>query len=837
MIIINRIAYIFCALTLISTACVREDFEFESSSEDIEMVDVSLNLFVAKEGRGTQDTKSIDDQPDAYSTVIRNINVLQFNGTDDNSTIVGEVQYLSDTAEHPDEKLQIDIQTNKISMIKLADSQGQKHTIVILTNTFGKLIQVNTLGELKALFRTIYNDYEVFGYEGDAKDFPDGENTYYQRMNAIAVTEIGQGTVLRANLRRSMARIKLHIENDLNHSDNLRIKSVQLKEVSAKDYYLTDYRYIVDPATRTEDRLFDYDFQDEYDPSYPRRMDYDPIVWNGEIVESGNGKKEIADYTFYVPSNQRGVFEANLLPYEKNRCPNINGATHVRIYATYGPENNKTDIVYTFYLGANLVNDFNICPNTSYTYNLRFSGKGNSKVDDRIDDLATVHFGIDANCYMLPIPEANERSYTFNAISRPNIFWGARYGLESQYPNYIVDDSDKWNARILWSDLEMTKEDIKAFLVNDSGTGAGAYMDMNQRIRVTVPSDMEPCNVIVGMYRNDPDNIMWSWHLWITDYCPDDIVGHPPVYETVTSQNDTVIRFIYPVREGEVHRYNGKAWQNEGGRYYKGYAMDRALGALDSSTSPGKNRNGGLHYNWGRKDPFRKGSYSIWMYDQEGNSTKYTSTSFPGIPDKYAEQFAAAGEANIPFTVNHPTIDIKTSPKWNSTDPDMDWNDYKAMDRADYEEGDEDSFKSMFDPCPPGWRVPIATALPDGPFSHKYNGKVPELSNCYSDFSGCSTTDSKTTVVIAQDPSPEGRGAGFIYYPMGYMKDKDNPSPQTIFFPIPVKGEDFYLVANEQQVHQPYALRVSGNHRNCTVYVTWRAEFNPVRCVKEDYTK
>lgn len=837
MIIINRIAYIFCALTLIATACVREDFEFESSSEDIEMVDVSLNLFVARETSGTQDTKAIDDQTDVHSTVIRNINVLQFNGTDDSATIVGEVQYLSDTAEREEDKLQIDPQTNKISMIKLADSEGQKHTIVVLTNTFEKLIQVGTLGEMKALFRTIYKDAEVFGYEGDAKDFPDGENTYYQRMNAIAVTEVVQGTVLRANLRRSMARIKLHIENDLNHSDNLRIKSVQLLNVSAQDYYLTDYRYIADPVTRTEDRLYDHDFQDDYDPSYPRRIDYALVEWDGEVSESAGERKEVGDYTFYVPANQRGIYADNNLPQEKNRCPNVDGATHARICATYGPDGAETDIVYTFYLGANLVNDFNICPNTSYTYNLRFSGKGNSKVDNRIDDLATVHFGVDANCYILPIPEEKEKSYTFNAIHRPNVFWGDRYGLNAKYPNYTVDREKEWKARLLWSDLEMTKEEVGAFLVNSSGNGSGSYMDMNQRIKVTVPSDLKPCNVVVGMYLDDPDNIIWSWHLWITDYNPDDIVGHVPVYETVTAQNDTVIKFVYPVTGGEVHRYNGVSWQSEAGKYYKGYAMDRALGALDSSSSPGKNRNGGLHYNWGRKDPFRKGSYSIWMYDQDGNSTKYTSTSFPVIPDKYAEQFAAAGEANIPFTVNHPTIDIKTSPKWNSTDPDMEWNDPKRMDRTAYEETGACADKSMFDPCPPGWRVPIATALPDGPFSYKYNGKVPELSNCYSDFSGCSTTDSKTTVVIAQDPSPEGRGAGFIYYPMGYMKDKDNPSPQTIFFPIPVKGEDFYLVANEQQVHQPYALRVSGNHRNCTVYVTWRAEFNPVRCVKEDYTK
>ena len=73
----NRIAYILFLWFLVAISCVKEDFTHESPDEDIEMVDVSFNLFVAKEGRGTRDTKSIDDQPDAYSTVIRNINETQ----------------------------------------------------------------------------------------------------------------------------------------------------------------------------------------------------------------------------------------------------------------------------------------------------------------------------------------------------------------------------------------------------------------------------------------------------------------------------------------------------------------------------------------------------------------------------------------------------------------------------------------------------------------------------------------------------------------------------------------------------------------------------------------
>ena len=819
----NRIAYILIFWTLIAISCVKEDFTHESSDEDIKMVDVSLNLFVAKEGRGTQDTKSIDDQPDAYSTVIRNINVLQFSGTDDNATIVGEVQYLSDTAEREEDKLQIDPQTNKISMIKLADSEGQKHTIVILTNTFEKLIQVGTLGEMKALFRTIYKDAEVFGYEGDAKDFPDGENTYYQRMNAIAVTEVVQGTVLRANLRRSMARIKLHIENDLNHSDNLRIKSVQLLNVSAQDYYLTDYRYIADPVTRTEDRLYDHDFQDDYDPSYPRRIDYALVEWDGEVSESAGERKEVGDYTFYVPANQRGIYADNNLPQEKNRCPNVDGATHARICATYGPDGAETDIVYTFYLGANLVNDFNICPNTSYTYNLRFSGKGNSKVDNRIDDLATVHFGVDANCYILPIPKEKEKSYTFNAIHRPNVFWGDRYGLNAKYPNYTVDREKEWKARLLWSDLEMTKEEVEAFLVKSSGDGKGSYMDMNQRIKVTVPSDLEPCNVVVGMYLDDPDNIIWSWHLWITKYNPDNIERHAPIEG----------KFVYPVEGGEVHRYNGVAWTEEDGLYKNGYAMDRVLGSHDPKLN-NWTKGGGLVYQWGRKDPFSASEHNICTYDSNGVPTTMSVKVWPVIiPESSAELQATNGI--IPFSVNCPTHILSSIVTWGAFhNQKIQWNDPKASDRTDCEELGANKDKSFFDPCPPGWRVPYA-------FTDSYDK---ESQNCYSGFYSSKIDSANEKLNLTWGYGPDGPVEGYTYYPKGFLAEKDNPSPQTIYFPYvhgrksdgtTYRGCGFLWTSQlHWSLDQAYALRTIG-YQAASVYREYINTSCSVRCVRKNY--
>jgi hypothetical protein len=108
-----------------------------------------------------------------------------------------------------------------------------------------------------------------------------------------------------------------------------------------------------------------------------------------------------------------------------------------------------------------------------------------------------IDFEVDANCYILNPPISHTRSYTFNAIHRPNIFWGTRYGLESSYPNYQIGQTKQWNARILWSDFEMTKEERDAFLSRSTGNGSGNYMSDSQRIKVTVPAGMKNGNVVV----------------------------------------------------------------------------------------------------------------------------------------------------------------------------------------------------------------------------------------------------------------------------------------------------------------------------------------------------
>lgn len=760
-------------------------------------VTVSLDLSINSEANGTPHTKAIDMPSTVADTKIRNLCIFQFGGTDENAPLVGDVHYLRDDVAVDSEEYM------DLSKVRLVDSQGSDHTIVILANTFSKISSIRTLGQLKELWRSVASYADVFSYVGDASQFPNG-NTFYQRMNAVAVTQISNGTQVKAVLRRSMARINVEINND--GKDNLRISQVHLRNVSKKDYYLTDYSYIDGSGTG---KIFKTDFQDAASPML--LMDYDPEPWSGASPD-GTGK---ATYTWYVPANMRGS-SSNNIPSEKNKQPNATGATFIQIIATYGADK---PIVYTFYLGENLTNNYDIRPNTSYTYRFNFSGKGNASTDSRIEDLGGIDFEVDANCYMLIPPVAGTRTYSFNVVHRPNIFWGNQmkdiYGMNEKYPNNYIGNTEEWYAKILWSDFEMSQEQANAFLNKKTGNGGGSYMDSKQRVNITLNSGIPEGNVVIGIYTDNEENILWSWHLWITTYEPHEIEGHLPVEET----------YVYYVKGGEVHRYKGKMWDT-GGLYENGYAMDRNLGALDQKYH-GTERGGGFYYQFGRKDPF-PGGHALWIYDKDN-----IPTSLPAKNSVTKVYYASTGESsNVPYSVLHPMTFLYSSHRWThydifnpgSSSKQILWQD----PNWDMNESNTEKDKAIFDPCPYGWRLP-------------YNGWL-------SDFRGDGSSSSTTNTNVnfqwnVESENGYNRGSGRTYYPKGYLNDKNNASPQTAFFPYSGRRENisgnlgYYGDFGYCWTNSP-----AGLNDGCWLYMSrsdtsnstsTRAHGLPVRCVKE----
>ena len=136
--------------------------------------------------------------------------------------------------------------------------------------------------------------------------------------------------------------------------------------------------------------------------------------------------------------------------------------------------------------------------------------------------------------------------------------------------------------------------------------------------------------------------ILWSWHIWLTD------------------------------------QPQGQVYYNDAGTM-----MDRNLGA--TSATPGDVGALGLLYQWGRKDPFL-GSSSI------SSSTQVKSTiTWPSAVS------TSSSHGTVSYVTANPTTFVCafSSP--------YDWH-YSYRDNSLWTTSDKT--KSIYDPCPAGWRVP-----------------------------------------------------------------------------------------------------------------------------------
>ena len=151
-------------------------------------------------------------------------------------------------------------------------------------------------------------------------------------------------------------------------------------------------------------------------------------------------------------------------------------------------------------------------------------------------------------------------------------------------------------------------------------------------------------NAVIAI-KDEWDTVLWSWHIWLTDQ-PDE------------------------------HVYTNEA----------GIMMDRNLGA--TSAVPGEVGALGLLYQHHRKDPFL-GSSSIHE-SVEAKSTIVWPSSV--ITNSYY--------GTVQYSIENPTTFISTDPL--STEG---FNEYDWLYSWD-EEADWDTIKTVYDPCPAGWKVP-----------------------------------------------------------------------------------------------------------------------------------
>jgi hypothetical protein len=158
-------------------------------------------------------------------------------------------------------------------------------------------------------------------------------------------------------------------------------------------------------------------------------------------------------------------------------------------------------------------------------------------------------------------------------------------------------------------------------------------------------------NALIGLYRLSDSELVWSWHVWVTDYTG---------VETATNNGYTF--------------------------------MDRNLGATEAKLSLAGR---GLLYQWGRKDPMPGGESGMAGFPSLGifKGMSPDTNDETNVTLKNLTMAEAIVESIRNPTTFYSEVD-NTSFDWLPEQNDALWNAAGNV-------------KSIYDPCPVGWRVPI----------------------------------------------------------------------------------------------------------------------------------
>ncbi|MCS2832538.1 DUF4906 domain-containing protein [Bacteroides hominis] len=420
-------------------------------------------------------------------------------------------------------------------------------------------------------------------------------------------------------------------------------------------------------------------------------------------------------YSCWVPANVRGESAAASSDPLRTKANAPTGSTYLDFVAV-----NNTDVKkklrYRVYIGSGDPMDFNLYRNKEYVYTVNFNHADIPTTDKRVT-------------YVDPIPASEKNG---NVLPTANCFMvspGGAFCFDpfafQQGKNSITNSVlAGWctggvgirSVRLLWqtkengylgdvvmgianSDDDHTNiVDIKAWDGEDLTAPATRIGQCLVYCRVA--ANTSGGSGVIAAY-DDADgkgNILWSWHVWVTDYQPD-VTGTETV---LTPENKRKFKL--------------------GGS--NTVMMDRNLGAYDGAVSvPGtileRSRTSGFHYQKGRKDPFPS------SYTTEELPEVYKFTLSATSPPKHImNRYEANGiRAIVPPSIGNGATSLKNAYQHPvSMAGNTAYGNGNGQWCTEYTSVKWAVTKTVHDPCPAGWRMPQGTDLD---ILRGYNSSVP----------------------------------------------------------------------------------------------------------------
>ncbi len=462
-------------------------------------------------------------------------------------------------------------------------------------------------------------------------------------------------------------------------------------------------------------------------PIVPSASPDDTVTATTKSTTTATSKSADQDYPWviYVPENLQGRSDSGVKLDPTGRALALN-----LIVAHTDSEGGVMHHPFTFYPGADATSDYNVRRNSVYRIHLTINELSEARVQSANSVVASPgqtvalfpYFredsggGFDFADYLDP---SGERGQKINSVE---ILW--------QTKDCIGDNSA--HDRVMLIPNEQTHSGYEKLYVRTQSEG----------------------NAVVAA-RNAAGDIIWSWHIWVTE-------GDP------ANEANALTYYTYAWDETGIHYDSPRI---PGPRI-----MKRNLGALADEPDSDNDlvRTYGLLYQWGRKDPFPpltdyskkntigKGGYFQHDYDAAHTETVYANDNTTVVektaytePSKLFHSISGADinsdQDGMGYTIAHPTVFMcgtrEVAVSLSETDKNKlhyvnDISNY--VNRGAWSEDDHvntlwggleltddmttlplnifylgtletqevslhDDYgreKTIFDPCPAGWRVP-----------------------------------------------------------------------------------------------------------------------------------
>lgn len=468
---------------------------------------------------------------------------------------------------------------------------------------------------------------------------------------------------IEVELTRAVARLNFSLGASLPTGESFAPVSLQLCRVPDVLHYYRDNETLKSVTSPAAEGVY---------------LDYPAEGMGGDLGATAR------EFFWYVPENARGVSSSALFQKDKSAYHVPFGAgqyaTRIEIAGDYTDAQGKVQRVkYSIFPGADNIRDYNILRN--HTYNVKAVILGNSHIDLRIEGPEkppVQSTGIKANSAII---KPGGRAI-FDVADRVK-----RCAVATPWAVLNYQAGLQYTPLLIWQDVV----GLVASTQYDPATSS---------LWVNTDGSKGPGNALVGLFPEgtlDPaqGNCIWSWHVWVSAYDPDAVVRSMKSYPCANT--------AYGERneQGQVHCYGPSFMVANPG----GVIMDRNQGATKAyykSPQAGDTEAPqcfGLMYQWGRKDPFptwdgiyRKNDLftieeMVKTYDFQGNRTPFPlfEPDLVDVMDVIAKPYRfikTTGISNDWSTVSYPTY-------WNEGTSAM-------------------PLKSVYDPCPQGWKVPVS---------------------------------------------------------------------------------------------------------------------------------